>query len=143
MFAMPLLALALLGQPAAAPAEGLSAPVSGDVSATATVAVGPLTLKAGDLRATEKPGYVHLMVDLFPYRDAIKAAGDKAKPEVLAKDLVKKFLLPKYPQAAKFKVVLAEFPERDEYDAPRWDKIQVLGRYNVTLKGKALHLAKE
>jgi hypothetical protein len=143
MSSILLLVFSLWIHPASAQADGLGARIPGDVSATATVAVGPLAIKASDLMTTEKPGYIHLMADLFPYRADIKAAGDRAKPETLAKGLVRELGLKRFPQATHFKVVLAEFPERDEYDAPRWDKIQILGRFEVTVQGKSLRLAKK
>ena len=60
----------------------------------------------------------------------------------MAKALITQVLEPRYPKARRFKVTLAEFPERDEYDAPRWDKIRVLGKYEAKVGGKKLSLTK-
>jgi hypothetical protein len=142
MLAAHLLALALWGHAVPAWADGLSPGAAAPAGLTATVAVGPLSLKESDLQASEKPDHVFLMADLFPYRDAIRAAGGKASPELLARGLVAQWLVPRYPRARRFKVTLVEFPERDEYDAPRWDKIKVLGKFEARMDGKKMKLTK-
>ena len=131
-----LLLQALLGLPPRANAWGIGSVQGQAASATAKVKVGPLVWSTEDMSATDKGAYVYIMADLFPYRDALKAAGKAALPARLAVDLIRDHFSALFPKAPYFKVAVVEFPERDEYDAPRWDKIQVLGRFVVRKQGR-------
>lgn len=108
--------------------------VGGDVSGT--VKVGGLEVGRDQILVTPKKGYVHIIWDAYPSQAAIKAAGAAFKLETAAKDLATGLGVSADPKAKFVKVDIAEFPVRDDYGAPRWDKLAFLGRYEVKLKGK-------
>ena len=124
------LALCLAGS--AARAGGVE--VGGDLSGT--VQVGGLAVERSRILVTPKPGYVHLIWDAYADRAAIQAAGRAFHLQAAAVDLARTLGLQADPQATAFKVDVAEFPERDDYGAPRWDKLKFLGRFEIALKGK-------
>jgi hypothetical protein len=103
--------------------------------------LGPISVnKKADIFATDKKDYVHVVMDLLPYKAAIATAGDSAKPAALAQALVEKFLKVKYPKKNLYKIVLLEFLFRDSYGSPSWDKVNILARFEARRKGKAFEL---
>ena len=111
-----------------------------DVTGTAMIA--GIEVAKNQYLVTPKPGYVHLLWNAFPYQAAIKGAGKAFSFEAAATDLAKGPGLEASPKAKVFRVDLVEFPEKDNYGAPRWDKIQFLGKFEVTLKGKKWSIKK-
>jgi hypothetical protein len=109
-------------------------PLGGDVTGTAQVA--GLTVPLDEILITPKPDYVHIIWDSFADRAAIKDAGKSFSLNAAALALARGLGLAAGPKATLFKVDVAEFPVRDDYGAPRWDKVEFLGRYVVTRKGE-------
>jgi hypothetical protein len=85
-------------------------------------------INAGDVLFTQKPDYVHVLVDVYPYRDVLNTT-DRAGMSELALDVVKSCTASKYPSAKLVKLDLVEFLERDSYGAPVWSSVQVLGKF--------------
>ncbi|HXB96976.1 MAG TPA: hypothetical protein VNZ54_02930 [bacterium] len=108
--------------------------VGGFVTGTAMVA--GMEIPMIQILVTPKPDYVHIIWDAFPQHDDIKAAGKAFTLEGAAMDLAKGPGLAAVPGATEFKVDVAEFPVRDEYDAPRWSDLRFLGRFVLTRHGK-------
>jgi hypothetical protein len=102
---------------------------------TWTTQVLDLTVMKADILASKKQGYGHVLWDAFPLREELKA-----KPVSLsaaAQALALGPGLAKMPEATRFKIDIVEFPERDDYGAPRWESIKVLGKFEVSKAGKA------
>lgn len=104
----------------------------------AVVKLAGLDVKSSDWTFTPKDGYVHAILDLIPYKEAMAKSG--LKQEKLAQALLDGPLAEKYPDAVKVKLVLLEYPERDNYGAPRWDKVKVVARYEASKKKKSFVL---
>lgn len=126
-----LLALGAAGLRADGGAVLSASPTAGTDALPSEWAFGGLKIPATDLVLTPKAGYVHVMVDLYPQKEALAALGKKAAPKALALALVRDALSPRFPKAPFFKVLFVEMPVRDEYNAPRWDKLVVVGRFEV------------
>ncbi|HTB33401.1 MAG TPA: hypothetical protein VK842_00935 [bacterium] len=120
-------AVCLLAPPSAALA-GPSLPEGG----CSILAAGVL-VKDADIMVSKKPDHVHVLVDLFPYHDAMKTAGPKDLDK-LAFNAASGCAALKYPDAKSIKVDLAEFSERDSYGAPVWSSVKVLGKYQFAKK---------
>ncbi len=133
-----LLLVVLLNSTHAVFADGLDSTLGRSV--TTTVKVGALNIRTNDMRATDKADYIYVMADLFPYRTSLPMGGKKPGLRKLATELISNHYGLLYPKASFFKVALVEFPERDEYDAPRWDKIKVLGTFKVWRRGRHWHV---
>ncbi len=130
---MKTIALLFLLAGSAAPAwcEEAAKPV------TATVKAAFLEVRKSDFIVTRKETHLHLLWDAFPYAAQIKARAELKKKK--ASDLRKEVALSlvqltlkaggEKPKAIKVDVV--EFPERDEYGAPRWGSIKKLERFGV------------
>lgn len=101
-------------------------------SITGTVKTGNLAIQLKDVLVTPKQGYVQLLWDAYPCREAIKRFA--VDITVTAEALVAKVGLKMAPRAKKFKVVIVEFAERDGYDAPRWDKVKRLGGFMAEIR---------
>jgi hypothetical protein len=109
---------------------GGDAQLGGDVTGTAQIA--GLTVPLDQILATPKTGYVYIVWDSLAERAAIKRAGKAFSLAAAALDLAKTVGVLAGPAAGLFKVDVAEFPERDDYGAPRWDKMGFLSRFVVT-----------
>jgi hypothetical protein len=120
--------LALLALPLSVRADAPPPPDAG----CALKAMGA-EIQAADVMVSKKPDHVHVLIDLFPYHDAFKAAGP-ADLKKLALSAAKGCAATKYPEAVSVKVDLAEFSERDSYGAPVWSSIKVLGKFEFTKK---------
>lgn len=107
--------------------------VGGDV--TGTVRVAGLDVPLDQILVTPKPDYVHIIWDSYAEHDAIKQAGKAFRMTAAALALARTLGRTAEPKATLFKVDVAEFPVRDDYGAPRWDKVVFLGRYVVSWKG--------
>ena len=124
------LALGAAGQARAAEDPAKAAPLG--------LRIGAAEVKAADCLFTPKPAYVHVILDLFPYREALKASGLGLTQ--VAQALADGPVAAKHPKAKAVKVALVEYPERDDYGAPRWDKVVVLGKFEGPKKGKGFDL---
>src|SRR5665213_942423 len=107
--------------------------VGGNV--TGTVKVAGLDVPRNQIVVSPKAAYVHIIWDAFAERAAIKQAGKAFSLTAAALDLVKTEGLTASPRTVLFKVDVAEFPVRDDYGAPRLDKIEFLGRYVISRSG--------
>lgn len=106
---------------------------------TGTVQVGSLSIKAADVSLTLKPTYVHVLFDAFPYRDDLQVDTPRPKPLApVVKALVEGFVLTRLPATKLVKVDVVEFPERDDYGAPRWDTVKRLGKFEVKISRRGL-----
>lgn len=123
-----LLGLFLCAAPLAA-AGPAGSDVGGAVTGTARVA--GLDVPLDQVLVTPKPDHAHIIWDAFAERDAIRRAGKSFSLARAALDLAKGPGRAAAPKTSVFKVDIAEFPERDDYGAPRWDRMDFLGRYEV------------
>jgi hypothetical protein len=119
---------------------GMALPLSAATTVTAEVIqAGPLNVSLADVISTQKKGYVHVLIDVWP--NAAKIAEGKLSSlsstveAILSRSMVKKF-----PKAKDFKIDVVELPERDEYGAPRWELIRLKERYTATVMKKAVKL---
>jgi hypothetical protein len=110
-------------------------------ASTITVQICGLTVKQADINFTPKKDYIFTIFDLFPYRDQL-AKTPVGLPK-LAQGLADGFLLSKFPDTKKAKIVLLEYPDRDDYGAPRWDTVKVLARFSANLEPKGFQLRPE
>jgi hypothetical protein len=112
-------------------------PIAAEDSATpaAGAAKGAaLQIKPADLSLTQKAGYVYVLFDAFPYRDALKLDTPKPEPlEPVLRGLASGPVLSRWPATKLVKVDVVEFSERDDYGAPRWDSIKRLGKFEVRI----------
>jgi hypothetical protein len=92
-----------------------------------------VTVKAEDVMVTPKQGYVHVLIDLFPYHDRLKSMDDKGW-QALALSAARDCAALKHP-GNKVKVDVVEFKERDTYGAPVWSSVKVLGKYSFAKQG--------
>lgn len=115
---------------AAAPAE----PLGGDV--TGTVKVSGLEIPRNEFSVAPRDAYIHVVWDSSADRGAIKAAGKSFSLPAAALDLARSAGVAGDSAKQEYKVDVVEFPERDDYGAPRWDKIVFVGRFVVTRNGK-------
>jgi hypothetical protein len=110
---------------------------------TPTVQVLGLEIRAADVVVSPKPGYAHLLWDVFPAREAVRAAAKaRAQDEPVFRRAVAlalaQALVPKAaPGRATVKVDVVEFPERDEYGEPRWSSVKKLQKFDLRLTGTA------
>jgi hypothetical protein len=104
---------------------------TGQLGLTSTVQIGGLEIQESNLIFTEKPDHIHVIVDAFPYRDAIKARGKAFSWLEFAKSLAKDTLLRRYPKAQRAVIDVVEYPQRDDYGAPRWDSVVRLGAFEA------------
>jgi hypothetical protein len=102
---------------------------------TGTVQVSGLTVPLNEILVTPKADYVHIIWDSFADRAAIKEAGKAFSLNAVAVALARTLGRAAEPKATLFKVDVAEFPVRDNYGVPRWDKVEFLGRFVVSRKG--------
>jgi hypothetical protein len=108
---------------------------SGQLGLTITAKIGGLEIQESNLIFTEKPDHIHVIVDAFPYRDAIKALGKAFSWLEFSKALAKDTLLRRYPKAQRAAIDVVEYPERDDYGAPRWDSVVRLGSFDAKRSG--------
>ena len=117
----------LLPHPALADG-GAAAPVSG------TAKGASLQIKAANLSLTQKAGYVYVLFDAFPYRDALKLDTPNPAPlEPVVKTIAAGPVLARWPATKLVKMDVVEFSEKDDYGAPRWDSIKRLGKFEVKI----------
>jgi hypothetical protein len=109
----------------------LSKNIAGSISGTTKIST--LDVPLCQILVTQKPNYVHILWDAFPERAAIQAAGKSFSLKKAVLDLVLGPGLAAVPSSKTMKIDVTEFPERDDYGAPRWDKIQFLGRFEAKL----------
>jgi hypothetical protein len=128
MVTKPLALACLLALPLALPADA-PAPAQAGCSIQSMGAL----IKDADIMVSKKPDHVHVLVDLFPYHEALKAAGP-ADLRKLALKAATGCAASKYPDARDIKVDLAEFSERDSYGAPVWSSVKVLGKFEFAKK---------
>jgi hypothetical protein len=114
--------------------KGAEIGVAGQV--TGTVKIAGLEVALNQIMVTPKEGYTHVLWNSFPYRNGIRDAGKAFALELAASDLAQGPGLEASPKSKKFKVDIVDFFEKDTYDAPRWDKVKFLGRFEVSLKNK-------
>jgi hypothetical protein len=107
---------------------------------TPTVSVEGLDVRLDDVIVKAKTGYAYLMWDAFPYRQAISAAAkvrglDDAPYRDRVLQGLAKTLLGRLAKRGvrKFKADAVEFPERDEYGAPRWASVRKLQHLEAEL----------
>jgi hypothetical protein len=118
-------------------ALALALPCAGRAEAKAEapkVRIGGLEVAQVDLLLTKKKGYYHLLWDAFPYKTALKG-GDPAEkvPALLEWAFASKS------DAKQLKLDIVEVPERDDYGAPRWETLKVIGQWECArpAKGKS------
>jgi len=102
---------------------------------TWTTQVLSLTVMKADILASKKQGYGHVLWDAFPVKEQLKA--EPLSLSAAAEALALGPGLAKMPEATRFKVDIVEFPERDDYGAPRWESIRVLAKFEVSKVGRA------
>lgn len=127
-----LLLLAALAAPAPLRPAGSALP------ATPTVKAGGADIVPADFIITRKKGYVHLLWDAFPYRGPAAPDVQAVVADLLAGPVAKKF-----PKAVKVKVDVVEFPDRDEYGAPRWESIRRVAAFQALKKGGKWKIGKK
>lgn len=114
--------------------------LSEDKPTPVMVSAGALRVSLDDAIFTQKKGYVHLLIDVFPNRAQVKSA-HLANLSSTAEALVKSEGMKRFPKEKHFKVDVVEILERDEYGAPRWDQVKLLESYTAEVKGKKVKLA--
>lgn len=96
--------------------------------------------------ATQKKDYIYLVWDIFAAKPAL---GDKAleKPKTLlpyAVALALKYGFDRHEAVELVKIRVVSFNERDEYQGPRWDKMDDIGYYRIRKQTlKKLNLLEE
>jgi hypothetical protein len=123
--------LAFLGTPPDLKADMILS----EYKVTVTAKVAGMDIRESDLYFTPKPAYVHVIVDVFPNRDAIRARGNDFRWAEFVKLLATKVVFPRYVTATAAVIAVVELPERDDYGAARWDQINKLGIFDVAMRG--------
>ena len=111
--------------------------VRADVTATASVQAGPLTLNLKDVIFTQKKGYVHVLLDAWPYAAQISAQGLSSLSSV-AEALLSTEGMKRFPKEKNFKLDVVELSQRDDYGAPRWELVKLKERYKASVGAKGL-----
>ncbi len=120
---------------------GLGAQAAMYEPVTGTVKAGPLELSLDNVVFTQKTGYVHILFDAYPYADKIKSAGLKSLAPVVDVLLMKE--APKrFPKEKHFKLFVIELSQRDDYGAPRWEKMVIKEEYLGDVKGGKVKVTK-
>lgn len=107
---------------------------------------GAMEIKGEHYLLTVKKGYIHVLLDTFPYRQQLaEQAAKEAKTldelyMVLLKALAEGPLKEQHPKARAFKADVVEFLGQDAYGGPDWSTVKRLGKYQGTLgpKGAAV-----
>lgn len=108
------------------------------LASAATVDFGSLNVDEKHVLLTEKPEYIHVIFDAYPYRQKISELGKKFTLLRAAKELAQSYVFVKFPKARKAKIVIVEYAERDEYGSPVWEHVVKLGEFEAGKKGKSV-----